>query len=179
MSKFLTQVYNKGDTMKSQREATVNTIISVLEERGETFELGGNVNVSDVLTPEDKKKVQTILATGFNKGEIQMSADAQAKYVGNTAEMNKYVSGLINNWVRKFPDFNAGAKYEAKNPGSRAGTGDEQVKEMRKLLKATTDSTSKILIQEAIDSRLAEIKPESKVTINVEALPEFLRHLVK
>lgn len=165
--------------MKSQREATVNAILSVLEERGETFELGGNVNVSDVLNAEDKKKVQTILATGFNKGEIAMSDDAKTKYIGNTSEMNKYVSGLINNWVRKFPDFNAGAKYEAKNPGSRAGTGDEQVREMKKLLSATSDETSKTLIQEAIDARLAEIKPVSKVTINVDALPDFLRHLVK
>ena len=165
--------------MKSQREATVNAILSVLEERGETFELGGNVNESDVLNAEDKKKVQTILATGFNKGEIAMSDDAKTKYIGNTSEMNKYVSGLINNWVRKFPDFNAGAKYEAKNPGSRAGTGDEQVREMKKLLSATSDETSKTLIQEAIDARLAEIKPVSKVTINVDALPDFLRHLVK
>ncbi|CAB4125643.1 hypothetical protein UFOVP53_189 [uncultured Caudovirales phage] len=165
--------------MKSQREATVNTILSVLEERGETFELGGSINVSDVLTAEDKKKVQTILAAGFNKGEIALSEDAKTKYVGNTSEMNKYVSGLINNWVRKFPDFNAGAKYEAKNPGSRQGTGDEQVREMKKLLTATSDEASKVLIQEAIDARLAEIKPVSKVTINVDALPDFLRHLVK
>jgi hypothetical protein len=165
--------------MKSQREATVNTILSVLEERGETFELGGSVNISDVLTSEDKKKVQTILVTGFNKGEIQMSDDARTKYIGNTSEINKYVSGLINNWIRKFPDFNVGAKYQVKNPGSRAGTSDEQVREMKKLLSATADETSKALIQEAINARLAEIKPVSKVTINVDVLPDFLKHLVK
>jgi hypothetical protein len=161
--------------MKSQREATVNAILSVLEERGVSYELGGNTNVSDVLTSEDKKKVQTILSTGFNKGEIQLSSEAASKYVGNTSEMNKYVSGLINNWVRKFPDFNAGSKYEAKNPGSRAGTGDEQVKEMRKLLKVTTDAEAKTVIQSAIDSRLAEIKPATKVEVNFDAIPAELR----
>lgn len=161
--------------MKSQREATVNAILSVLEERGVNYELGGNTNVSDVLTSEDKKKVQTILSTGFNKGEIQLASEAASKYVGNTSEMNKYVSGLINNWVRKFPDFNAGSKYEAKNPGSRAGTGDEQVKEMRKLLKVTTDAEAKTVIQSAIDSRLAEIKPATKVEVNFDAIPAELR----
>lgn len=161
--------------MKSQREATVNAILSVLEERGVSYELGGSTNVSDVLTSDDKKKVQTILSSGFTKGEIQMSAEATSKYVGNTSEMNKYVSGLINNWIRKFPDFNAGSKYEAKNPGSRAGTGDEQVKEMRKLLKVTTDAEAKVAIQSAIDSRLAEIKPETKVTVNMDVIPAELR----
>lgn len=161
--------------MKTQREATVNTIISVLADRDVQYELGGSTNVSEVLTSEDKKKVQTILAAGFNKGEIQLSEEAKAKYIGNTAEMNKYVSGLINNWVRKFPDFNNGSKYEAKNPGSRAGTGDEMVKEMRKLLKIQTDAKAKVAIQEAIDSRLAEIKPTKSVTVNLEAIPAELR----
>ena len=161
--------------MKSQREATVNAIMAVLSDRGVNFELGGSTNVSTVLTAEDKKKVQTILSNGFNKGEIQLSTEASAKYVGNTSEMNKYVSGLINNWVRKFPDFNAGTKYEAKNPGSRAGTGDEQVKEMRKLLKVTSDSEAKLAIQSAIDSRLAEIKPATETKINLEAIPAELR----
>lgn len=165
--------------MKSQREATVNAILSVLEERGISYELDGSTNVSDVLNADDKKKVQTILSTGFNKGEIQLSSEAASKYVGNTAEMNKYVSGLINNWTRKFPAFNGGSKYEAKNPGSRAGTGDEQVKEMRKLLKVTTDAEAKTVIQSAIDSRLEQLKPETKISINIEALPESLRYLVK
>lgn len=161
--------------MKSQREACVNAIMAVLSDRGVNFELDGATNVSDVLTSEDKKKVQTILSNGFNKGEIQLSSEAQAKYVGNTSELNKYVSGLINNWVRKYPAFNSGSKYEAKNPGSRAGTGDEQVKEMRKLLKVTTDAEAKTVIQSAIDSRLAEIKPAAKVEVNFDAIPAELR----
>ena len=165
--------------MKSQREATVNAILSVLSDRGVNYELGGTTSVISVLTADDKKKVQTILAAGFNKGEIQLSTEAQAKYVGNTAEMNKYVSGLINNWVRKFSDFNGGDKYTPKNPGSRQGTSDEQVKEMRKLLKVTENAEAKTAIEAAISARLSEIKPASKVEINIDALPESLRHLVK
>ena len=161
--------------MKSQREATVNAILSVLSDRGVNFELGGSVNVISILTAEDKKKVQTILSTGFNKGEIQLSAEAAAKYVGNTSEMNKYVSGLINNWVRKYSDFNGGDKYTPKNPGSRQGTSDEQVKEMRKLLKVTTDSSAKEAIEAAISARLTEIKPASKVEVNLDAIPAELR----
>jgi hypothetical protein len=165
--------------MKSQREATVNAILSVLKDRGVNYELGGTTPVISILTSEDKKKVQTILATGFNKGEIQLSTEAQAKYVGNTSEMNKYVSGLINNWVRKYPDFNGKDKYTPKNPGSRQGTSDDSVKAMRQLLKVTTSVEAKEEIEAAIAARLAEIKPASKVEINIDALPENLRHLVK
>jgi uncharacterized protein YqgV (UPF0045/DUF77 family) len=165
--------------MKSQREATVNAILSVLSDRGVNYELGGTTSVISVLTADDKKKVQTILAAGFTKGEIQLSTEAQAKYVGDSKEMNKYVSGLINNWVRKFSDFNGGDKYTPKNPGSRQGTSDEQVKEMRKLLKVTENAEAKTAIEAAISARLSEIKPASKVEINIDALPESLRHLVK
>lgn len=161
--------------MKSQREATVNAILSVLEERGVSYELNGTTVLSDILTSEDKKKVQSILSTGFVNGDIQMSSEAKDKYIGNTSEMNKYVSGLINNWVRKFPAFNNGSKYEIKNKGSRTGSQDEQVREMKKLLSATTDVKAKELIQAAITSRLAEIKPEKKVEVNLDSIPAELR----
>ena len=161
--------------MKSQREACVNAILAVLSDRGVEYELGGSVNVSTLLTAEDKKAVQTILVAGFNKSEIDLKDDAKKKYIGNTSELNKYVSGLQNNWIRKFPSFNAGTTYQAKNPGSRAGTGDEQVKEMRKLLKITADSSAKLAIQSAIDSRLAEIKPATEVKVNLDAIPAELR----
>lgn len=161
--------------MKSQREATVNAILSVLKDRGINYELGGTTKVIDVLEADDKKKVQTILATGFNKGEIELSADAQKKYVGNTSEMNKYVSGLINNWVRKYSDFNGGEKYVPKNPGSRQGTSDEQVKEMRKLLKVTTDASAKEAIEAAISARITEIKPASKIEVNMDVIPAELK----
>jgi hypothetical protein len=86
---------------------------------------------------------------------------------------------LVSNWQRKDTRLNGGDKYETKNPGSRTGSQDEQVKAMRNLLKTQTDPAIKAQIQKAIEERLAEIKPESKVEINVEALPEHFRHLVK
>ena len=50
---------------------------------------------------------------------------------------------------------------------------------MKKLLSATTDQTTKSVIQSAINDRLAEIKPSSVVEIDTSKLPESLRHLVK
>ena len=75
--------------------------------------------------------------------------------------------------------LNGSEKYEAKNPGSRAGSGDEQIKAL-KALKSTLTSLEDIeAIDKAIETRTAEIKPIKTVAINVNALPEAFRHLAK
>ena len=168
--------------MIGQKQAVCQALMSVLNDRGVSYELGGKIVLGTILTDEDKKTVKDQLCAGFHAGEISMSAEAQAKYVGNEVEMRKYVNGLLNNWVRKEPTFNAmfnGGKYEHKNPGSRTGQSDETIKNLRLLLKQQTDPTIKAEIEQAIAERIAEIKPESVVTVNVEAIPEHLRKFVK
>ena len=93
------------------------------------------------------------------------------------AELRKYIPGLVNNWLRKDTRLNGGTKYVAKRPGSRSGSGDESVKAMRTLLSMTSDPSAKQAIQQEIDKRIAELRPAP--TVNVDALPEALRHLVK
>lgn len=161
--------------MMNQRQATVSAIVSVLAERGYHYEFNGETPVSEVLTRADIEKVRATLCAGFNVGKIEMSNEGRAKYI-NKPELKNYVSGLVNNWIRKAPEFNGGNAYQAKNPGSRAGAGDEQLKEMKKLLSVTTDERAKSLIQKAIDARTAEIKAESnQVEIDISKLPEELR----
>lgn len=93
------------------------------------------------------------------------------------AELRKYIPGLVNNWLRKDTRLNGGTKYVAKRPGSRSGSGDESIKAMRTLLAMTTDVEAKAAIQQEIDKRISELRPAP--TLNVAALPEALRHLVK
>ena len=164
--------------MKSQKNAVCELLLLVLSMRDVEYTLNGEVNIKDVLTPSDKAWVRQEVTKGFYEGEISMSEQAQAKFLSNETEMKKYVHGLVNNWIKKCPDFNQGSKYVPKNPGSRAGQGDDQVKAMRNLKKTTNDLTAIAEIDKAIADRLAEIKPAT-VEINVEALPEHLRHLVK
>lgn len=160
----------------NQRSATVNTVLAVLEEAGVKYELNGSVPVSDVLEDKHKADVRAALFTMFRSGEVEMSAEAKEKYAEDS-ELKKYISGLVNNWIRKAPEFNAGGTYKPKNPGSRAGQGDEQIKEMRKLLKTTVDPEHKKVIEAAIEARQGEIKP--KVEIDASKLPESLRNLIK
>lgn len=160
----------------NQRNATVSTIIACLKDAGISYELNGATPVSEVLNSDIKAKVRDTLFAMFRDGKVDMSADAQGKYSDDN-QLKTYISGLVNNWIRKAPEFNNGGKYVPKNPGSRAGSGDEQIKEMKKLLASTQDQDVKDQIQEAIDARMAEIKP--RVEIDHSKLPESLRHLVK
>lgn len=158
----------------NQRQATVNAILSTLKESGISYELNSSTPVSEVLTDAHKAKVRDILFMGFKNKQIAYSQEFESK-VQDDAELKKYVSGLLNNWIRKAPEFNSNQKYQAKNPGSRQGSQDEQIKEMKKLLPITQDAKAKEAIQTAINNRLAEIKPEKSVTVNLDVIPEELR----
>lgn len=121
-----------------------------------------------VLSREEREQVSKFVADSFTKGEVSF---ADGKREGK--ELSVYVSGLISNWLRKDERLNGKVKYVPKNPGSRAGNGDEMLKAMRLLLQATTDPDAKREIQSEIDKRMGELKP--KKTINTDALPEHLR----
>jgi len=159
----------------SQKQAVTNAVLSLFPD----YELNGEVKLSSLLNTDIKNQLKSILSEGFEAGEIAMSEQAKAKYIGNPTDMTKYCGGLLDNWVRKNKEFNNGEAYVTKNPGSRAGSGDEQIRAMRALKKTTNDTTQLAAIDAEIAKRLAEIKPVQAVEINVEALPESLRHLVK
>jgi len=163
--------------MKSQKQAVTESLLTVLNERGVRYEPNGEVIMNDILTPDDKAKARTILINGFKDRTIQLSEQARIKHEPNG--FVSYTNGLLNNWIKKNKEFNNGIGYVPKNPGSRAGSGDESIRAMRALKKTTNDPAIIAEIDKQISERLAEIKPVQTVTIDVDALPESLRHLVK
>ena len=165
--------------MQNQKNAVCELLIGVLAQNGINYELNGEKPIKEYLTKSMLDTVKAEVAYGFEENEIQMSDAARDKYIGKPTEMKKYVNGLVNNWIRKNPEFNGGVKYIAKNPGSRAGQGDESIKEMRKLLKTQTDPKIRTSIEQAIQERLKVIAPEKVETININVIPEHLRSLVK
>jgi hypothetical protein len=154
----------------TQKEAVFQAITNVLAENGVDFQEG--MDVKPVLTREMRAQVNTILFSGFREGKIA----AETEF--NDSDLKSYVSGLQSNWVRKDKRLNGNTKYEAKNPGSRVGQGDAQLKALRALLSTKSDADERAEIQGYIDARIAEVGKSKTVTINVDALPEELRHLV-
>lgn len=146
----------------TQGEAVYNAVCEVLGEKPT-----GKVELSDAQLLAVEQRV----FLSFKNGETVHSKNPSDE------ALLKYIPGLVNNWLRKDLRLNGGSPYQAKNPGSRSGSGDESVRAMKTLLSMTTDEDARAAIQLEIDKRVAEIKP--KVEIKVEALPESLRHLVK
>jgi hypothetical protein len=154
-------------TKMNQKDATYSAITEVV----------GEFEGICQPTKEQRANINKILFDGFRLETIELSADK----VYTDSELKNYVSGLISNWLRKDQRLNGGGKYVAKNPGSRAGSGDASIQAMKMLLATKTDAKERKEIQDFIDKRIAEIKPapEQLSAEQIEKLKEMgLGHLV-
>lgn len=162
----------------NQKEGVFAIVNNVLAEKGVVFESGQDAK--ELLGKDGVKQVRDIVAAALMDDAIEMTQESRAKYSTPEA-MKEYSSGLVNNWLRKDTRLNGGSKYEAKNPGSRSGSSDAQIKELKKLLiLKADDAEATATINEAIEARQAELAKEKAKTIevNVDVLPEHLKHLV-
>lgn len=159
--------------MFNQKEAVFNAVTSVLKEH--KVRVSEGQNVSQFMTREMRAQVNAILINGFKKGEIKLDTEFDSE-----SELKSYVSGLQSNWLRKDKRLNGGVAYEPKNPGTRTGSSDPAIREMRKLLEQVTSKSDRDQILKAIDARLAEIseakKPAAK-KVDISVLPQHLHRL--
>lgn len=159
---------------QSQKEAVFSAVTSVMSEAGITVSEGSDF--APHLTRELRAQVTSILVEGFNSGSIALD-----KSFEDESALRTYCSGLTSNWLRKDKRLNGGMKYVAKNPGSRVGSSDPQLKAMRVLLSTQEDPARRAEIQGFIDARVASIKASKKPakTVNVADLPEELKYLAE
>ena len=153
--------------MKStQKEAVYTAVMNVLDEQGIVV----NENEAVTLNKESRAQVNAILFEGFRNGTIELDKEF------DDSGLKGYVSGLQSNWLRKDKRLNGGVSYIAKNPGSRAGSGDSQLKAMRALLTTVSTTEEKEEIQGYIDARVSAIQASKvkHVSIDYSALPADL-----
>lgn len=149
----------------SQREAVYAAICNVTGHTGEKCL---------VISPEQRKQVNMILFEAFKADKIELSRSY------DDTQLKSYVSGLQSNWIRKDKRLNGGIAYTAKNPGSRAGSGDPSLVAMRKLLSTLTKDEDKVEVQGYIDARMAEIAATKQTaTVDFDALPAELAEKFK
>ena len=153
-----------------QNDAVFQAVCGVLNTTG----FDGAVNLSK----DQRESVISMVSEGIIAGTVDFSAEAKAKH-DTPAKVKMYTTGMVSNHLRKDKRLNGGEKYEIKNPGSRAGSGDPALKALKALRTTITDEEQIKLIDEAIEARTAELTVTKKVTIDPEALPEHLRHLIQ
>lgn len=154
----------------TQGELVYLAVVAVFGVNGK---LNGPVPSTTEWTEDQKSRVHARILQGFLNGEVNKASGGS-----DEVSLKKYIPGLTNNWVRKDSRLNGGTKYVAKNPGSRTGSGDEQLKNLRILLTVVTDPDAKVAVQQEIDKRLEQLRPKA-VTVNIDAIPAHLRHLIK
>lgn len=161
-----------SNNVQTQKEAVFTAVTSVLSEANVVVNEGENYAAH--LNREFRAQITSILVEGFKSGTIALD-----KEFASESDLRTYCSGLTSNWLRKDSRLNGGMKYVAKNPGSRVGSSDAQLKAMRALFSTQTDPAKQAEIQAFIDSRVQQIKASRKPakTINVADLPEELKHL--
>jgi len=159
-------------TVLNQREGVYSACLSVMNV--ESFDSACEP------TKEQRSQIIAIVTEGLLQEEISMSEAARAKH-DTEAKMRTYANGLVSNWLRKDLKLNGGVKYEIKNKGSRAGSSDPVVKELRKLIKTlTAGSEEHEAVSAELDKRIeaAKTAKAKTVTIDIDKIPEELKHLV-
>ena len=142
-----------------QKDAVKQAIVSVCGEFEGAF----------TPTPEQLKQINMILFEGFKSGKISISVEK------SDSDLKSYVSGLTSNWLRKDKELNGGVKYTAKNPGSRAGSSDPQLKALRTLITTVTTDEERAEVQSYIDARMTELNAAKQAkTVDFSALPADL-----
>ena len=128
-------------------------------------------------TKEQRKEIMELVAVGIMEGDIDFSADAKAKYPTFKDVKDKYVPGLLSNWLRKDKRLNGDVEYVAKNPGSRAGQGDDTLKNLKALRATMKDKAHLEAIDEEIKKRTDELaaKKAKAVVVDLSKIPEHLR----
>lgn len=155
----------------TQREAVFQAVMNVRP----SFD--GSTN----LTKDERGNVHQIVCEGFRTGKIEFEATASnQEKLASEAKLSAYVSGLISNWLRKDTRLNGGVKYEPKNPGSRVGQSDEQMKTLRALGKQFAGTDKAIIIDAQIEKRKSElaamkVKSVELTAEQIAALPEDVR----
>lgn len=163
-----------SDSKQTQKDAVFSAVTSVLSEAGVSVNEGENF--APHLIRELRSQVTNILVEGFTSGSVDYDGE-----VPTGPKLRTYCSGLTSNWLRKDKRLNGNTAYIAKNPGSRVGSSDVQLKAMRALLNTKNEHADREQIQGFIDLRVAEIKASRKPVkeINVSDLPAELRHMAE
>lgn len=144
--------------MISQKDAVFNSIMMVLNESDIVIPESG---VKSIWTKDVKIAVAEIIKVGIEAGDIP--------FKGQASGVDRYVTGLISNWINKDPRLNGQKKYKT----TTKATGNASLDEAMKLYGVVKGT----FLEQRVKATISSMK--GKQSIDVEHLPLSLRELVK
>ena len=156
--------------MISQKEGVYNAVTAFCAEEGIPFEDGSLMEFNK----GQRQSIIGMLVEATEANELTVNSEKAQQ------NLPIYWNGCLSNWLRKDSRLNGNTKYITKNPGSRAGSGDPQLRELKKLLVQVQGTEHEATVAAEIESRQAIVQAEKvkNVEIDVDKLPEHLRALV-
>lgn len=151
--------------MKTQKESVYQVIVALFGHDGGEFKP----------SKENIKEICNLVTEDIVSGNVSFSDDAKLKYPTPTDIRTKYVPGMVSNWLRKDTRLNGGEKYETKNPGSRAGQGDEVLKSLKGLKQLHPEHAAEIDLEIAKRVEELGLKKKQQVTIDLDKIPDSLK----
>ena len=163
----------------SQKEGVYNAITAFLSENNIAFEDYQSEPLK--LDTEARRTIVGMLVAATNAGELTVKGKTRSH--DTDAALSKYWNQTVGNWLAKDKRFNGNVQHQIKKPGSRAGQGDAQLKNMKALLiqvEAAGTPEQIEAVKGEIAKRQAEIAAEKaqKVEVNFDLLPESLRDII-
>lgn len=147
----------------SQKDGVFGAVVAYLEEKSIPFEEGAK---AVDLSTDARKTIVGMLVAATEAGELTRKSNKSGQ------SLEQYWSGTLSNWLRRDPRLNGGVeKVEPKNPGSRAGSGDAELRELKKLMQqveVTGNAEHITAVQEAIDNRMKIVEAEKAKKIAVD-----------
>lgn len=154
----------------SQKEKICAAINSYIADKGLKFD--GKID----LTTEQRGHVTSILVELFKQGVVEIKSDKERP------NPKKYFAGAVSNYLRKDPQYNNGNKYAPDPDKLKGPRKSKKIQEMEKLLAAVSlGSDAEVIkqVQAELDTMITEAATTKVVTIDIEHIPESLRHLIK
>lgn len=153
--------------MKTQRESVYEACRFVGFEGERKYDPKGEV----------LNRIYEMVTDDLWDGNGFLSERAKVKYNSRELLRTKYVPGMVRNWLERDVRLNGGAPYEPKNPGSRTGTRDEVLKNLKGLRSEMKDPELLEALEEEIANRIAEIAATKvkKVMVDLDKIPADIR----
>jgi hypothetical protein len=171
MSDYTDSINNKQRRvfMKSQKDVVFSVVLDLLTDKGVEYDETVAVSLT-------KEEIQTcaVILTELTDVEVEVKSDSAR------TDLPKYWRGTVRNWLKKDTRLSGGVKHVIKNPGSRAGAGDPELRELKKLLAKVTETGNEehiAAVTEAIEKREAKIAEEraAKVQVDMALIPDYLK----
>lgn len=158
--------------MSSQKEAVYSAVRAYMDEKKIAYEPNKPVNLST----EARKDICAILCAATVAGTVNLGGKA-------AADPEKYWPGCLSNWLRKDLRLNGGVEYVAKNPGSRSGSGDKLMRELKKLkelmvAKGNQKGVAEVEAEIAKRAKELEVEKLKKLEVQKDLIPKHLRKFV-